>query len=31
VSVGTLAAAPSRIASAKQLGVGGLVLGALAW
>jgi general nucleoside transport system permease protein len=31
VSVGTLAAAPSRIASAKQLGVGGLILGALAW
>lgn len=31
MSVGTLAAAPSRIASAKQLGVGGLVLGALAW
>jgi general nucleoside transport system permease protein len=31
VSVGTLAVAPSRIASAKQLGVGGLILGALAW
>ena len=31
MSVGTLAAAPSRIASAKQLGVGGLILGALAW
>jgi simple sugar transport system permease protein len=31
VSVGTIAAAPSRIASAKQLGIAGLVLGALAW
>ncbi len=31
MSVGTVAAAPSRIASAKQLGIGGLILGALAW
>jgi simple sugar transport system permease protein len=31
VSVGTIAAAPSRIVSAKQVGVAGLVLGALAW
>jgi simple sugar transport system permease protein len=31
VSVGALAAAPSRIPSPKQLGIGGLILGALAW
>lgn len=31
MSVGTLAAGPSRIASAKQLGIGGLILGVLAW
>ncbi len=31
MSVGTIAATPSRIASAKQLGIGGLIIGALAW
>jgi general nucleoside transport system permease protein len=31
VSVGALAATPSRIPSPKQLGIGGLILGALAW
>jgi general nucleoside transport system permease protein len=31
LSVGTIAATPSRIASAKQLGIGGLIIGALAW
>ncbi len=31
MSVGTIAAAPTRVASAKQLGIGGLVVGALAW
>ncbi|HEY6397856.1 MAG TPA: ABC transporter permease [Solirubrobacteraceae bacterium] len=31
MSVGTIAATPSRIASARQLGIGGLVIGGLAW
>ena len=31
MSVGTIAATPSRIGSAKQLGIGGLIIGALAW
>ena len=31
MSVGSIAATPSRIASAKQLGIGGLIVGALAW
>ncbi len=31
MSVGTVAAAPSRIASAKQLGIGGLIVGVLGW
>jgi simple sugar transport system permease protein len=31
VSVGTIAASPSRLASGKQLGIAGVVLGALAW
>jgi ABC-type uncharacterized transport system permease subunit len=31
VSVGTIAAKPARVASAKQIGIAGLVLGALAW
>jgi simple sugar transport system permease protein len=31
MSVGTIAATPSRIASARQLGIGGLIIGALAW
>jgi ABC-type uncharacterized transport system permease subunit len=31
LSVGTIAATPSRIASAKQLGIAGLIIGALAW
>jgi general nucleoside transport system permease protein len=31
LSAGTVAAAPSRIASAKQLAIGGLIIAALAW
>jgi general nucleoside transport system permease protein len=31
LSVGTIGATPSRIASAKQLGIAGLIIGALAW
>jgi simple sugar transport system permease protein len=31
LSVGTIAATPSRIASAKQLGIAGVIIGALAW
>jgi general nucleoside transport system permease protein len=31
MSVGTIAATPSRIASPRQLGIGGLIIGSLAW